>query len=109
MPAAPSAPAAAPASACLRVRRTLLSCRLDEHEPAEDPVEIAPHLAIVQGRSDVLADRVERALVLPGIQDMPLIRVLVDVVDGRRDPGRAHSTARIAEAWDLLPALGVGV
>src|SRR6266540_4742575 len=109
MPAAPSAPAAAPASACLLVRRTLLLCRWDEHETPEDAVEVAPHLSIAQRRRDVLAHGVQRAFVPPRVQDVPLIGVLVDVEDRCDQTRGAHRAGGIAEARDELPALRVGV
>ena len=39
------------------------------------------------GHDHVLADGVERAAVLPGEQDVPLVGALVDAVHGRADVG----------------------
>src|SRR6266540_4518607 len=109
MPAAPSALAAAPASTCLRVRRTLRLGRLDEDEAAQDAVEIAPHLPVAQRRRDVLARGVQRARMAPGVEHVPLIGVLVDVVHGRGDAGGAYLAGGVAEAGDRSAILGVGV
>ena len=46
----------------------------------------------------MLADRVERARVPPGEEDVPLVRVLVHAVRGRDDAGRALLRDRIGEA-----------
>src|SRR5919198_5825232 len=109
MPAALSAPAAAPARACRRVRRISACPWTDEHETAQHPVEIQACLRIRDRGRDVLADRVERAAMAPGVEDVPLVCVLVDRVDRRVDPVRTDATVRIAEAGDQLALLRVGV
>src|SRR5205807_948782 len=109
MPAPPSAPAAAPASTCLRVRRTRLLRRVDEDEAAQHVVEVLPHLPIGERRRDVLTHGVERSRVAPGVEHVPLVGVLVDVVDHRGDSRFAHLPARVAEAWDQLAGVRVGV
>src|SRR5215208_2339290 len=109
MPAAPSALAAAPASACLRVSRTLLLRRLDDDETAQDAVEIPAHFSVAQRRRDMFAHRVQRALVAPRVEHVPLVRVLVDVVDGRGDAGGPDAPRCIAEARNQLPCFGIGV
>src|SRR5256885_9951109 len=109
MPPAPSALAAAPASSCFRVSRTLRLGRLDEGEAAQDAIEVLTHLAVAERRRDMLARRVQRPGVSPGIQDVPLIRVLVDVVDPGDDGALVHRPPEVAEAGDQLAALRVGV
>src|SRR5438105_648860 len=105
MPAALSAPAAAPARACLRVRRISACQWTDEHEAAQHPVEIAAHLRVVDRRCDMLADGVERATMAPGVEDVPLVRVLVDRVDRRVDAVRMDVTVGVAEARNQVALL----
>src|SRR5919204_4531297 len=109
MPAALSAPAAAPASACLRVRRTLACPRKDEDEAAQNPVEVPARLPVRDRRRHMLAHGVQRAAVAPRVEDVPLIRVLIDGVDGRGDAVRANPAVRIAEALDQPARARIGV
>src|SRR5690242_14561798 len=102
MPPAASALAAAPASICLRVRRTLLLRRPDDHEVPQHAVEVLAHLAVPERRRNVLAHRVERAAIAPGVQHVPLVGVLVHVEDRGVQPARTYLPARIAEARDQL-------
>src|SRR6266480_1106709 len=109
MPPAASALAAAPASICLRVSRTLRGGRSDGHQVAQHAIEVLPHLAVPERRSDVLADGVQRSAVTPGVEHVPLIGVLVDVVDGCGPAAKAHGAGRVAEARDQLSFLRVRV
>src|SRR6266542_610342 len=109
MPAALSAPAAAPARACLRVRRISACPWTDEHEAAQHRVEIAARLRVRDRRRDVLADRVQRAAMAPGVEDVPLVCVLVDGVDRGVDAVRTDVATRVAEARDQLAFLRVRV
>src|SRR6266540_6285501 len=109
MPPAPTAPAAAPASSCRRVRRTSGRRRPDEDEAAQDPVERLPHLAVGERWRDVLAHGVQRTVVPPGVEHVPLVGVLVDVEDRRDDATRTHRSAAVAEAGDQPALLRIGV
>src|SRR6185312_390658 len=81
MPAAPRA-AAPPATNCLLVRRTSGLLRLDLHEAGHDPIEVLHDLAVREAELgyDVLADRVERPVLLPGVEDVPGVGAPVDRV-----------------------------
>src|SRR6266511_4018607 len=109
MPAALSAPAAAPARACLRVSRISACPWADEHEAPQHPVEIAARLRVRDRRRDVLAHGVQRAATAPCVEDVPLVRVLIDGVDRGVDAVRTDVAARVAEARDPLALLRVRV
>src|ERR1700741_3372292 len=109
MPPATSAEPAAPASSCRRVRRTLLPARPDDDEVGEHAIEGLAHFAVTERRRDMLADGVERTAVPPGVQDVPLIGVLVHVEDGRGQAAGADSAPGIAEARDQVALLRVRV
>src|SRR6266487_3581503 len=98
MPAALSAPAAAPARACLRVSRISACPWADEHEAPQHPVEIAARLRVRDRRRDMLADGVQRAAMAPSVEDVPLVGVLIDGVHRRVDAVRTDVTVRVAEA-----------
>src|SRR4051794_6941491 len=107
-PAAPSAVAAAPPRNLRRVS-FISTLRADEHEAVQQQPEIVLDLRREPVRSDhVLAGGVERPVVAPGEQDVPLIRALVDLVDRRVDPVRLHVRDGLAEAGDLALADGRG-
>src|SRR6185295_8210774 len=99
MPAAPRA-AAPPATNCLLVRRTSGLLRLDLHEAGHDPIEVLHDLAVREAELgyDVLADRVERPVLLPGVEDVPGVGAAVDRVHvhGLAVAGRNPGLARIA-------------
>ena len=76
----------APAGASASSRRR----RLDQHERAQLALQVRDDLAVGERRRDVLGQRVQRPVVAPREQDVPLIGVLVDRVERRRDPVRAR-------------------
>src|SRR4051794_230808 len=100
MPAAASAPVP-PATNCLRVRRTSGLVRVDPDQAAHDPVEIRGDLVVrdPEVRYDVLADGVERAVGVPGIEDVPGVGAAVDVVDLDVQARERLLHARIVETW----------
>src|SRR5215212_8823966 len=98
MPVAPTALAAAPASACLRVSFIALRGGLDADERPELALQVRDDLAVRERRREVLRQRVQRAAVAPREQDVPLVSVLVDRVQRRDDAVRADGPARVAEA-----------
>src|SRR5919201_6836684 len=107
MPAAPTAPAAAPARSSLRVRRKSAP-RTDEDERGQLASEVPEHLRVPERRCDVLAQRVERAVVAPRVQQVPLVGAVVDGVEGGVDPVRAVRPAPIFEAGDARDVVLAG-
>src|SRR3954470_15107395 len=99
MPAAPSA-AAPPATNCLLVRRTSGLLGLDLHEAGHDPIEALHDCAVGEPElgHDVLADRVEGPVLLPGVEDVPGVRAVVDRVDVHVLPSHLLRARLAAEA-----------
>src|SRR5215208_6011248 len=105
MPVAPTAPAAAPAIACLRVSFMSLGRGLDADERPQLALQVGDDLPVRERRREVLRQRVQRPTVPPREQDVPLVGVLVDGVHRRGNPVRAHGPARVTETWDRLLVL----
>src|SRR5919109_2846142 len=99
MPAAARAPAP-PATNCFLVRRTSGLLRIDPDETLDDPVQVPGHDPVGQAqmRYDVLADGVERAAALPGVEDVPRVSAAVHVVDLDVEPTDRRSLAGVVEA-----------
>src|SRR5262245_17257720 len=99
MPAAPRA-AAPPATNCLLVRRTSGLLRLDLHEAGHDPIEVLHDLAVGEAElgHDVLTDRIERAVLFPGVEDVPRVGAAVDRVDVHGPVGDVPRAPLSAEA-----------
>ena len=92
------APPAPPASSSRRVRRIRLGGGSDEHERARASGSgSATTFGSVSGGATCSLTRVERAVVAPGVEDVPLVGVLVDGVDGDAD-SRRSSSCRCASA-----------
>src|SRR5262245_6918167 len=105
MPAAPrAAPAAPPTSSSFRVSFIGLPGRLDADEPADHAVEVVHDLGVGERPDDVLADRVQASVVVPRVEDVPLVDAAVDGVHRRRDPAEVALPVRIAEARHVCPA-----
>src|SRR3954454_15229119 len=97
MPAAPrAAPAAPPTSSSLRVSFTVL--RRDANERAHHVIEVAAHLLEGERLRNVLAGCVERPVIPPRVEDVPLIDPSVDGVERGVDRAEAPRSASIAEA-----------
>src|SRR5262249_59921208 len=82
-PAAPSATAAPPARNPRRVSFTVRAPsgrarRLDQHERVQLVLQVPQQLLVVERRSEVLREHVDRAAVVPGERNVPLVRALVD-------------------------------
>src|SRR6187551_610543 len=109
MPAAPSA-AAPPATNCLLVRRTSGVLRLDLHEAGHDPIEVLHHLSVRQAElgHDVLADRVERPVLFPGVEDVPRVGAVVDRVDVYGPAADLPRSPLAAEAWRAVARRHLG-
>src|SRR5918992_1389279 len=109
MPVPARAAAAPPPRTSLRVRRTSGAGGLDELEPAHHAVEVRGDLAVRQAQigDDVLADRVQGALVLPGVEQVPRVGAPVDGVTLDLEFAHRRLALRVAEAgpaiaeWDL--------
>ena len=71
--------------------------RAHEYEALEQPLQVLDDLPVRVRRNHVLADRVERVLVVPGEQDVPLVGVLVHAIDVAVIPG-AFSVPEVREA-----------
>ena len=72
-------------------------------------LEVPQQLPVVERRCEVLRQRVQRPLVAPSEQQVPLVGVLVDRVERGRDPLRVVAAARVGEARDrrvVAAALG---
>src|SRR4051794_10399731 len=107
MPAEPSAATpAAPAITCFRVYFIggSVARGLDADQVPEDLREVELRLREGDRRGPVLADRVERVLVRPGVEDVPLVGALVDAVLGDAEAGDRARRLRVREARDLDPA-----
>src|SRR6478672_2099457 len=102
MPAAASAVPAAPPTNCLRVRRTSGRWRspgLDPHERAHHPIEVVKHLRVGVRRGNVFRDRVERATLTPGVEQMPLVGTLIRGVERRELRTEPLLALGVREAW----------
>src|SRR4051812_22521924 len=98
MPAAPRAALAAPPTrSSLRVSFTVL--RRDANERAHHVIEVAAHLLEGERLRNVLAGCVERPVIPPRVEDVPLIDSAVDGVERGPDRAKAPRSASIAEAW----------
>src|SRR3954452_69918 len=97
MPAAPrAAPAAPPTSSSLRVSFTVL--RRDANERAHHVIEVAAHLLEGERLRNVLAGCIQRPVIPPRVEDVPLIDSAVDGVERGLDRAKAPRSASIAEA-----------
>src|SRR3954454_7404644 len=97
MPAAPrAAPAAPPTSSSLRVSFTVL--RRDANERAHHVIEVAAHLLEGERLRNVLAGCIERPVIPPRVEDVPLIDPSVDGVERRLDGAETARSAWVAEA-----------
>src|SRR5215203_3325709 len=97
MPAAPrAAPAAPPTSNSLRV--SFMRLRGDANEAAHHAVEVAAHLPEGERLRDVLAGRVQAAVVFPRVEDVPLVDPAVHRVQRGRDRAKSALAVRVAEA-----------
>src|SRR6266540_7454598 len=95
MPPAAAAAAAAPAMSSGGVSFTS-AARLDQDEVAHHPIEVFQDSPVAVGRRHVLAQGVEGTGPAPQVEEMPLVGIAVDGVEG--DPRTA----------DLLRPLAVG-
>src|SRR5204863_6436510 len=79
-----------------------------EDEPAQHPVQVPLHLDVAVRADHVLAERIERAVPAPEIEDVPHIDVLVHRVDAGGDAGHLPVAAQVAEARNRLAARNAG-
>src|ERR687895_6889 len=109
MPVPARAAAAPPPRTSLRVRRTSGAGGLDELEPAHHAVEVRGDLAVRQAQigNNVLADRVQRSVVLPGVEEVPRVGAPVDGVALDLELAHRRLTPRVAEAGTTV-AIGDG-
>src|SRR5512133_152451 len=97
MPAAPrAAPAAPPTSSSFRV--SFIFLRGDANQAAHHAVEVAAHLPEGERLRNMLADRVQAAVVFPRVEDVPLVDSAVHRVQRGRDRAEAALAVRVAEA-----------
>src|SRR6476646_9312449 len=101
MPAAASAAPAAPPTNRLRVRRTSGRWRspgLDPYERAHHPIEVVKHLRVRVRRGNVFRNRVQRAMLTPRVEQMPLVGTLIRGVERRELRTEPLLALRIREA-----------